>query len=128
MILRNFMMSKAILSYIISSFTCMFPLYSFTFYLSIFLGVTGSGSHGLKLFPQFCSLIISFFHDFPTLDLGMKSKGEKQHTRGRQETQKEERQQNKVGKWQMENCCAVLIAVAKGKKKSTLCSHTLRKC
>lgn len=92
MILRNFMMSKAIWSYIISSFTNMFPLDSCTFLSSCFpwegKWFTGSGSHGLKLFPQFCGLIISFFHDFPMLDLGMKLKGEKQHTRGRQETQK----------------------------------------
>lgn len=65
-----------------------FILYDFSFHIHVLLDsciylssyfpeVIESGSYGLKLFLQFCSLIISFTHHFPMLDLGMKLEREK---------------------------------------------------
>lgn len=98
-------------------FTYIFSYILNTYLSSYFPEITGSGSCGLKLFLQFCSLIIAFTQHFSTLDLGMRLLGEKlAHKRKKGDTKITKTK----GKWQMENCSAILMVVAK--EKSILCS------
>ena len=128
MILRNFMMSKAILSYIISSFTNMFPLDSCTFLSSYFPWgyrewFTWSQTVSIVLWSNYLLLSRFPYAGFRNEIEGRKT-AHKRNT-GDTKTRKTTEESRKMTNGKL--LCSV-NSCGQRTKKSTLCSHMLRKC